>query len=452
MVFLRKLSIFIISFLLVHTQNIYAQNLDDFQVPSYGIDSREMKFALEFSNIMMRVSEEVFQDEEQFRRALRESHSNPEALEPIKKGFLIYAREYEKFLGLNLDHSVKFQSFWKKIDITKTASLIEKSLVGMKIFFKKRGFSMALAVAMGLVSEWLVPVILVKIGLSVLLPISMVTPWSMMYLSIPNSINKAFVKRKIIKDLGGKQQYNAYMAQLHASYDVLKLTNPDQLILPIANRGSLVEAVVIPKQSTWNSLLTKIGLHPKRLNYQSLKLFIAEHGLSNNYVEWINKNPEFDKSVKVYLLVNHILKNDDPDITSHFKTKFNNHFVTVQNNANWNTVEKWAKEMIKAPTARDAYFRARNVPEGTSVNEVLQLWQKMYMPEYVTRLPIGYKEYRSIDDALERMRAKSITMDNPVWDSQWQDEFLEKVISPLSKSLNNCSSKEASFLKYLIFN
>ncbi|MCP4913102.1 MAG: hypothetical protein GY909_08280 [Oligoflexia bacterium] len=450
--FLRKLSIFICSFLLIHSQNLYAQNLDDFQLPNYNIDSREMKFALEFSNIMMRVSEEVFEDEADFRKALSQAQTNPEALEPIKKGFLLYAREYEKFFSLDLDKSVKFQAFWKRINIVKIAQLMEKSLIGMKVFFKKRGFSVALAVAMGIVSEWLVPVILVNIGLSVLLPISMITPWSTMYLSIPNVVNKALIKRKITADLGGKQQYKAYMAQLHASYDVLKLTNPDQLILPLANEGNIVDALVIPKQTTWNSLLTKIGLHPKRLNYQSLRLFIAEHGLKSNYVDWISKNPKFDKSVKIYLLVNHILKNDDPDITAHFKTKFSNHFVTVQNNANWGAVKKWAKEMIKAPTTRDAYFRARNVPEGTSVNEVLQLWQKMYMPEYVTRLPIGYQQYRKIDDALEMMRAKSITMDNPIWDSQWQDEFLEKVISPLSKPLNSCNSKEASLLKYLIFN
>ncbi|MDC1174698.1 hypothetical protein OAT67_04865, partial [Bacteriovoracaceae bacterium] len=258
--------------------------------------------------------------------------------------------------------------------------------MGLKSFFKRRGFSVVLAMAMGLVSEWVVPAILIKIGLSYLLPVSMITPWSFMYLSIPNAIDKTLLKRKITKELGGKLQYQAYKAQRQATYDVLKLSNPDQLILPLAQENNVIHAVVIPKQSTWNSLLTKIGLHPKKLNYQSLKLFLKEHNLEDNYAKWISGNPDFDKSIKVYLIVHHILKNDNEEITSNFKLKFSNHFVSVQNDVNWDVMKNWSKRMLLAPSIEDANILLKQVPEGTSVNEVLQLWQKMFLPEYASRL------------------------------------------------------------------
>ncbi|MDC1174697.1 hypothetical protein OAT67_04860 [Bacteriovoracaceae bacterium] len=88
MVFVKKIITFLIVLSLT-SQQLFSQEI---QLPNYDLDSKEIKFAMDFSNIMMRVSEELYETEDEFLDALKRSKTDEKALEPLRKSFRAFKK------------------------------------------------------------------------------------------------------------------------------------------------------------------------------------------------------------------------------------------------------------------------------------------------------------------------------------------------------------------------
>lgn len=375
----------------------------------------DLKERFKFTSLVLKVGTEI--DE----KIASEFNANELPLEHTKRLARIldesmshYESFYSEHLKLDRYQSKKFREHFRNIEWENVISNFKKTHLGIEVFFKKKGIGLGLAVICGVLTEYIVPTILINIGLAKLIPLSMMTPWSAIYSLIPNLLYKAKVNSLMEDTLGTKDRVKFYKTQLEEIAHVFQQENPDFYLIPFSTSASTdeVKTLIVHEEPRWKRLLPFIKNRSKELNLTTLQKFLDENEIDSPYIRWVLSHKKIERELKVALIANHFYSTPETRAFELFEKKFAEKVKIIRDVPNPEKLWQWLKSMKDVRTFEELMVLGLRYEGSISPVLLAQLWEEILMPNYIEKLNISYSEARDMQLQFEMFKAKTISLKN----------------------------------------
>ena len=343
---------------------------------------------------------------------------------------------------------------WQLIQWGNLVDVFKRSSLGIQTMFKRKGFGIVVAIFMGFVSDYTIPIILTNLGLPWLIPISAVTPWQVIYSAVPQKITDLKIRLKVKKSLGGDQAYQAFMKQEQVTREALKAMREDNILIPLIDEGSSQVRALSLRQNNWfKSFLTRMGFHQDAFSFTTLKKFIDKEGLSDEYVTNIINHPRLKRWQKASLMATHLHETMNEDNRILFRQKFDKSFIQIQSFDPWSGFEAWTKKLLKAKSVEEINSLMFEIPRGTPTRLVLEIWQDIILPHYSTKTNLNYFSYRKLVEDFASTRATLLANSQEAWSLGTHQALIRYVSESLgNKAFSNCENSGQTILRFLLSN
>lgn len=459
--FLRPFIAFILT--LTFSANLLAQEA----VPSklyieYEVEQiLELKERFKFTSLVLKVGTEID------NKIATEFRPNENPLEHTKRLARIldesmnhYEEFYVEHLRLDQPQAKKFRDFFKNIEWQNVIATFKKAHLGIEVFFKKKGFGLGLAVICGALTEYIVPTILIHIGLAKLIPLSLMTPWSAIYSLVPNLLHKAKVNSLMEETLGTKDRVKFYKSQLEEIAHAFQQENPDFYLIPFSTseNSDEIKTLIVHEEPKWKRLLPFMKNRSKDLNLSTLQKFLDENQIDSPYIQWVLSHKKIDRELKVAMIANHFYATPETHAHELFEKRFAEKVKIIRDVPNPEKLWLWIKAM-KGVRTFDELMNIGLRYEG-SISPVLmaKLWEEVLMPNFIENLNISYSEARDMQLQFEVFKAKTISLKDE-WPNLTQYERRLKLHHEVSyfiqrlgngKGFKGCQKTNAEVLKFLL--
>ena len=418
----------------------------------------DVEFSFQFTSLIMRVGEQLDRDiagsktQAEVKDFLELQDQQIETL--LKSKVENYIKFYESNLPLPDAQKGAFRRFLNNVKWANLVDVFRSSFIGLSGFFKRKGVGAVLGMVMGQVMEYSVYFALYSLDLTQLIPISMAIPYGTILSFVPNVIERFKLKGRLMKLMGGKEAYRAYQLQMKVALEKIKMKNADQVLFPLktpeSSSARVVDAVILSKNTWWNSLMTKMGFNRDALNYASVNLFMLMNNVDDDYIQWVKASKVLDKYMKTALISEHLINLDDKDIALKFRTRFSENFTQLRRSNYWIALEQWTIDIMKAKTIDDIRVMMAQIPAGVEPQKILELWDGIILPHYSNSMPINYFSYRKLKEEITILKDMSYQSKAMTWNREFAEQF-EKVIQRTFKlHLPECKHPEAVAVKLLL--
>jgi len=409
---------------------------------------KEYQFSLDFTNVILQVGHEIERENPGINSFEEIDKVKFEKI--FKEKIDIYAKFYADSLELPPSKKSIFLEPFRAMKVSNIWELFQVSFKKVRVLFKRKGFGVAIAVMMGMISDYVVPGILINMGLPQLIPVSAMTPWSVMYSTIPGTLEKLVVKRKIVKALGSKEKYLQYRDHLERVQKELRLKNPDNFLFPMRQLGEETEVIVVARNTWVKSMMGKLGFFQDSVSYQSLLRFMVGNGITNDYVQYV-MTLRVDRQVKTTLLIQHILNSDDDNLKLSFRKKFSKQIFKLKTRDQWAGLMDWTKKMMEVDKVEDMMKLMNQVPDQLDSREIVALWEHIILPRYAEEFDMKYIEYRKLVRNFEAMKSTLNEELDKSFKEAGKDLFFNYFSrSFTSSSIGSCSRSHDQVLKALV--
>lgn len=418
----------------------------------------DVEFSFQFTSLIMRVGEQLDRDiarsktRAEVEDFLELQDQQIEAL--LKSKVENYIKFYESNLPLPDAQKGAFNRFLNNIKWANLVDVFRSSFVGLSGFFKRKGVGAVLGMVMGQVMEYSVYFALYSLDLTQLIPISMAIPYGTILSFVPNVIERFKLKGRLIKLMGGKEAYRAYQLQMKVALEKIKMKNADQVLFPLktpeSSSARVVDAVILSKNTWWNSFMTKMGFNRDALNYASLNLFILMNNVDDDYIQWVKGSKVLDKYMKTALISEHLINLDDKDIALKFRTRFSENFTQLRRSNYWIALEQWTIDIMKAKTIDDIRVMMAKIPAGVEPQKILELWDGIILPHYSNSMPINYFSYRKLKEEITILKDLSYQSKAMTWNREFAEQFEKMIQKTFKLHLPECRHPEAVAVKLIL--
>ena len=358
----------------------------------------------------------------------------------------------ERMDSLGPEQKSNFKKAWQLIKWENLVDLFKRTAVSVQTMFKRKGFGIVIAIFMGFVSDYTVPIILTNLGLPWLVPLSAVTPYQVVYSMIPQKITDLRIRLKVKDSLGGNKAYQAYLSQETATREALKAMRDDNILVPLIDEGSSRVTAISLRQNNWfKSFLNRMGFNNDAFSFTTLKKFLDKENISDEYIEQVLTHPQYKRWYKASLIAVHLQEVLDEDKKILFKQRFDKNFIQIQSFSPWDGFEDWTKKLLKAKSVADINSIMFEVPRGTPTRLVLEVWQDIILPHYATETSLNYFNYRKLVEDFASTRASIISEGQEAWSLATHQSLIRYVSQSLGdKAFSNCENSGQTILKFLI--
>lgn len=426
-----------------------SQTLAQGVVPDQQIE-KDLVFQLKFMKLMLQVGEDIDREIGSDQKIFNQPAKMTELL---KKKLVVYHKFFESSLQIPESKKMEFKKYFLALKWEKIVLILKKSHMGMEIFFKKKGPGVAIAIILGFVCKFTIPVILSSMGLSHIIPYVILLPYPIMFSFIPGQLNKLKVKKALTDELGGSVQVAAYFQQQEMTLKALHTKSPSDFIIPISEANNLVENAILEKSTVKNIFLEKLGFHKEKLNFKSIKKFLIENHVNDDYVEWVISTKSLDNDLKGILITTHLFSLGDKELESAFKNQFSANILTLKKNSHWDSILAWTQDMTKVHEFDEMLTKLEQAPEEITPKELALIWEEMLLPEYTVNFHMNYSEERSLYVEFDVLKAKLNLSSSNSFDFKTKNEiftYLKKIKG--GSHFEGCHNPPAKIAKFLIKN
>ncbi|MBC7537359.1 MAG: hypothetical protein H7281_00955 [Bacteriovorax sp.] len=408
----------------------------------------DLHFRMDFISLMLQVGDDFERD----AKIDSSIFNRPEQLSKLlQEKMKIYQYFFLEALKIPNDKKEIFKKTFLSFDWRKIVPILKKSHIGAEIFFKKKGFGLGLAIMAGILTEYLVPAILIHLGLAHLIPLSMLTPWSTIYSFIPGNVQKLKIRKMLSDSLGGKIQVEAYQKQQETLLKNLHMHSPNDLIFPVGESEGMIKSIVVPKVSWENRLLQRLGIKKSLFGYEAVQSFLSENSISDPYINWIVENNKLTKDMKTAFITGHLLSLNDENISSKIYQSFSENIITIKNNSSWEDIWNWTLMMKKIKSIDELFHKVGETPASIRPKEVAIIWENVLLPQYAIKFDLSYSEARRMFDQFEVLKAKLNTSESLELDEKTKNEiynYIKKIIG--GKSFDGCKNSPLQINQFLL--
>lgn len=346
-----------------------------------------------------------------------------------------------------------FRQAWSKIRWNNIIELMRKSYVGVKAFFKRKSFGIAIAITLGIVSEYIVPLVVSNLGLHWLLPITPFIPYQVLYSMVPQKIIDLQIRYKVSKSLGGQQQYQAYMHQESALRANIKKMKSNEILIPVNAEEHLSETISLTQNGWFKKLLQRVGLNDQVLTYTTLNRFLEENALQDDYILMIAEHPRMKSWQKASLMITHIYESFDQDKLALFREHFDRHILELKSMAPWEGFEQWIKKMLRTTSVQEVNDLLSEIPERTPTRLILGAWDKIILPMQSSQTHYSYGKYRRLVEDYAAMRAIVLNQGFEEWNMEVHQKFVQYLGHAVGdQKFKDCRNQPQQILRFLIAN
>lgn len=458
----RYLIITIISLALSHSNlmaEVSAQKTIDFYDMSEF--TKEIDFALDYTSITVQkghILNRKIGDRslDELDDVVMEKH--------LREVFESYIEMYEKKLKLDTTKLKFFKDAYKAVHYKTLYSDFKNVFKGLSLKLKKKGAGFWLAMMCGITNEIIFDLIAWSIS-PWLLGITMSIPYNVLWVSGTTVFQRLNMKKRLMKVLGSKENYNNYMEFRKTLGDTFQRKNFDRYIVPLKTADGEISTVVINKRTIWEkllwkmdsetkvgwkSLIRKAGLKDGAVNYFNISMFLDSNNIENTYLSSVRKSP-LSKQAKVALILNHVFSTMDEEVQFKFKDKFSSSFITLNQSTSWKGMRNWTKKMLLMQDWEQVQKGFKELPDWVDVREVEEIWKQIILPQYSETIGIGYFKYRKLLTDLELMRATHFLEEDTTWSFEISSRFMAHVKKAvvLDKA-PQCFNEHQKVLRFLI--
>ena len=419
---------------------------------------KELDFQVEFSSLILRVGNQI--DSEISQTLNDGTQEDLEKLEKVKLETILkakimeFAEFYEEKISLPIEKKGLFRKYFPLLQFDNIADFIKQSMIGLHGFFKRKGIGVAIGISLGVITEWVSFIFLYQAGLPELIPLSMSIPYGSIYSTTPILLNRLKYKQKLTKLLGGKRSYKAFQEQERQSLKYLKMQSPDQILFPLQNipgpQESKVMGLVLSKKTFIDGILLKLKIHPKKLSYPTLKIFMLVNGIDSPAIRWVREHEGIPYYIKTALISDLILGTESDEVKNKFLLTFNESLVELERTPYWIELKSWTAKTMNARTPEEILHQMGQIPPEASPVRIMELWEKIILPHYSEKFNMTLKSYRRLKEEISLMNAYVKSKDFPNWNSQLLSEFISRLQKAFKVTIPSCKSPETAVLKYLL--
>ncbi len=368
------------------------------------------------------------------------------------------AKHYAEFYLARIDNlgpqqkSVFLRAF-EKIQWHNIVKLWKQSSLGIQTMFKRKGFGIAIAIILGLVSEYMVPLILTNLNLHWLLPIAPFIPYQVIYSLVPKKIIDLRIRLKLSRSLGGHRAYQAYMHQEKLVRANLKKMKVDDLLLPLGENLHATEVVSLGHSRWFKSLIQRFGFNDSTFTYTTLRSFMRENEIHDDYIKMIVEHPRMKDWQKAALITPHLFETLEEEKLTLFRERFDKSILQLRSLSPWEGFEKWTGDLLRAKSVAEINQLLLEVPPGTPSRLILDVWDKIVLPKYASHTKFNYFHYRRLVEDFSVMRAEILNNAQEGWNLSVHQKFLHYLGTSVGdKAFTDCQNSGQQVLRFLLTN
>ena len=443
-----SLSIILICSLLI-CQNLWALDLNALssRPEEYEQFSKELQLKTDFTRVIIEAG-------------LRIDQANPDLdfkdekkiTELVQTEVINFGKYYEKKLNIPAEKISKFQLIFKNLNKEQIIKIMKKAHLGIEFIFKKKGIGIGIAIICGMLSEYLVPIALINIGLAKFIPFSMMTPWSVIYSFVPNLIQKANIQSMLTETLGDSDKVKAFKAQEDEIYSLLKISNIDDVLLPFNEMNQEVEYLIINHVPFWKKILIKIGFKEKGITEEKILAFLEDNQARSAYVNLIAEDSKLKSTEKISLLTEYIFSSTDENLKDLFRIQFDESInKVIKQSGDWEDIWSWTIKMKKAKTLDEVLSISKEMPENVTPAQLALIWEKILLTDYIKKMELNFSSGRKFVNGFELFKTKLyLKKSADSRDELIQETFLYINKVKLGHHFKKCQNSPIKILNYLV--
>lgn len=404
----------------------------DEHVPSQN-DTRELQLMLAINTHLMTFANELEQSEK----------IRPVSDAELEVKLQITAEKVLNSFDPLKKHPTKMAKAWqllKSINWKSLVNFIRHHAFKIKRIFQKDGLFVTTGLAIGAVLEFVVPVVLVKAGLSVLLPVSAFFPYEPLTFTASFVAKKRWMEFHFQKLYGGRENYQNAKKEFESLRKELRLGAANDIILPIWKSEDKEQAVVVSSPKALQKIFEKMGLVHKQVSFANIIRFLKEEEIKDTLLDALLEDTATDPQIKALLLIRYIEQHPNTELRDKFVKKFSNSINSASSTALPLELRAYIKPLAEATTIQDGLTVLRDLPSDLPARVVSRFVEHIAVPTLMENVQnIRAAEISALQKWAHSLIVAAKTNPHRSWGQVWTEPKLPEPKKP-SAFLAGCKN------------
>lgn len=344
----------------------------------------------------------------------------------LRMSYQVSVTDEEK-LVTRFKNMIKWKNLWGQVK-----SLAPK----IKSYSRINGLGLVFAVVATAPSEIVGPIIVTALGRPDLIPVAVAFPTTGIAVGGQVAIQRFFVKRELIKSMGSRDIYQAFVETSKEYRNQLKMTKMTDYLHQFNQVGEELELLVIQKENYLSKMKEIFGLEKTNITYSKVMDFCTRRNLLEEdfFIKGISEMSELPKEYRAGLILEHLRKTGDEILIDDIYAWFGDGIVKVSLTNDMESTYRLAKELSQLETLAELHQKIMELPSDTNAKLLAEVWKNRVIKDLsLANKDLNHFEFRRMVNNFTKLygtiqsQEGEVLMDAQI-KTQWQ-EYLSSVSS-----------------------
>lgn len=342
--------------------------------------------------------------------------------------------EQEKFVS-RFRSLIKWKNLWKQVK-----DLSPK----IKNYTRLNGFGLAFAVVATSPSEIVGPIIVTAMGRPDLIPLVIAFPTTGVAVGGQVAAQRFLIKRELIKSMGSKEIYQAFIETGKEHRKLLKMTSVHDYLHKFNEVDGELEILTIQKENYLTKVKEAMGIKKTNITYSKVMEFCERRNLIEDdfFVKGISERIDLPKEYKAGLILEHLRKFGDEELVSDIYEWFEDGIVKMKLTSEMEEVYKAAKELSRAETLAELRAKVLNLPKDIDAKMLAEVWRNRILRDLtIANQDLNHFEFRRLVNRFTALYGKIQAQEGTVtMNAETKNSWL-KYLDNISTTKLTCSDQ-----------
>lgn len=329
--------------------------------------------------------------------------------------------------------------------VTRVRKMVNwKSLLGqvktlapkIKSYSRLNGLGLVFALVATSPSEIVAPIIVTALGRPDLIPLAVAFPTTGVAVGGQIALQRFFVKKELIKSMGSKEIYQAFVETRREHRKILKMASVDDYLHKFSDEGGELEILVVEKENYFTRFKESIGIKKTNVTYSKVMDFCTRRNLLDDdfFIKSISERMDLPNEYKAGLILEHLRKTGDEILIDDLYAWFSDGIVKITLTSEMEDLYKIAKDMSKAETLAELQQKIINLPSDTNAKLLAEVWRNRIVKDLsLVNKDLNHFEFRRLINNFTKLygelqaQGENVFMDSAT-KKKWMN-YLENVSS-----------------------
>lgn len=285
---------------------------------------------------------------------------------------------------------VKWKNLWGQVK-----SLAPK----VKTYSRLNGMGLAFAVVATSPQEIVAPIIVTAMGKPELIPLVAMFPTTSLIIGGNIATQGLFIRRELIKTMGSKENYQAFIEARKQHHEILKMSSVDDYLHKFNVVDGELEMLVIQKENYLTKIKEATGIKKTNITYSKVMDFCQNRNLIEDdfFVKSISERMDLPKEYKAGLILEHLRKFGDEELVNDIYAWFEDGIVKISLTREMEELYKLGKELSSTKTIAKLRQKILELPKDTNAKMLAEIWKNKIINDLsVVNEDLNHFEFRRL--------------------------------------------------------